>query len=72
MRSAYDYKTSFGLYKSVIKAIERLDGCARGWYFANAKDHSLNGLKDVALHDQIKMLIANAAPQTTDDLIERR
>ncbi|MDF1482043.1 hypothetical protein [Extensimonas sp. H3M7-6] len=69
MRAPTNYKTSFGLYKATIKAIETLSGCKRGWWLQNALDHAENGLNDPLLREQLSKLIGEASPKTVAELV---
>lgn len=73
MRSPRQYKSSFGLYKAALRALETLDGSKRGWWIQNAVTHAESdvGLNDLLLARQLRELVASAAPQTIAQLQPR-
>lgn len=68
MQAPANYKTSFGLYRATLKALETLSSCKRGWWLRNALEHAENGLNDPVLRTQLAQLIEEAGPRTVEDL----
>ena len=66
MRHPTEYKTKRGLYKATARALQKLDGCKRGFYLLNAIFHAEENLKDPAFAQQLRDL--NKFNLTIDDL----
>ena len=64
MRSPFNYKTRFGLYKATIRAMGELSTTKRAWWIHNALFHCDREFPDFS--EQLRELIYK--PATLDDL----
>lgn len=56
MKNPANYKTASGLYRSVVKAVEKLQGVQKAWYIQNAAWTAENVFNDEKLAQQIRFL----------------